>query len=509
MVRVLNVYTISAFVAIGVALIGFDISSMSGVLGTHQYQDFYRNPLGIRQGLITSAMAAGSIAGALSAGALGNSRFSRKVTIQGGTVLWCIGSALQSASNGVPMLVCGRVISGICIGLTASLTPTYQSEIAPRKIRGRIVSFQSLAGSLGIMIQYFIQYGCSFIDSEASFRLPWAIQAVPAVVLFVGLFWFPYSPRWLASKDRWEEVLCVLAYLRTPNNDINNPHVLAEYKEIEDQIRFEREIRAQPIRELLSPKMRKRVFLGMAVQIWSQLTGMNVMMYYIVYILQSAGITSFMLASAIQYVINVVMTIPAILWVDKYGRRPALLLGALSMALWLYLIGGLLMQYGQPNPVMNQPSTWLIMDHPAVSRTILACSYLTVGSFAVTWAPVSWIYQAEVVPLRIRVRSVSLSTASNWAFNYLLALTVPPLLRSISWRLFFIFASLNVMAFVHMWFAAPETKQRTLEEIDEIFEHGEPFWKSFTGTKTPSRLEQLAKDIETGKLKIGPNAQSF
>ncbi|KAK9384438.1 hypothetical protein V1515DRAFT_618071 [Lipomyces mesembrius] len=459
MVRVLNVYTISAFVAIGVALIGFDISSMSGVLGTHQYQDFYRNPLGIRQGLITSAMAAGSFAGALSAGALGN-RFSRKVTIQGGSVLWCIGSAVQSASNGVPMLIFGR-------------------------------------------------YGCSFMDSEASFRLPWAIQAIPAVILFVGLFWFPYSPRWLASKDRWEEVLCVLAYLRKSNNDINDPLVLAEYKEIEDQVRFEREVRAQPIRELFSPKMRKRVFLGMAVQTWSQLTGMNVMMYYIVYILQSAGITSVLLASAIQYVINVIMTIPAILWVDKYGRRPALLLGALSMALWLYLIGGLLMQYGQPNPVTNQLITWLIMDHPAVSGAILACSYLTVGSFAVTWAPVSWIYQTEVVPLRIRVRSVSLSTASNWAFNYMLALAVPPLLRSISWRLFFIFASLNVMAFIHIWFAAPETKQRTLEEIDEIFEHGEPFWKSFTGTKAPSRLEQLAKDIETGKLKIGPMAQSF
>ncbi|KAJ8099018.1 general substrate transporter [Lipomyces tetrasporus] len=501
MVRFLNVYTISAFVSIGVALIGFDISSMSGVLGTHQYQDFYRNPLGIRQGLITSAMAAGSIVGALSAGALGN-KFSRKVTIQGGSVLWCIGSTVQSTSNGVPMLISGRVISGLCIGIMATLTPTYQSEIAPRKIRGRVVSFQSLAGTLGIMIQYFIQYGCSFIGSEAAFRVPWAIQAVPAIVLFVGLFWLPYSPRWLASKDRWDEVLTVLAFLRTVNNNVNDPLVLAEYKEIEDQIRFEREVRFQPIRELLSRKMRKRVFLGMAVQIWSQLTGMNVMMYYIVYILQSAGITSVLLASSIQYVINVVMTIPAILWMDRYGRRPALLLGALSMALWLYLIGGLLMAFGEPNPVPNQPSTWIIIDHPNASRTILACSYLVVGTFAVTWAPVSWIYQAEVVPLRIRVRSVSLSTASNWVFNFMLALGVPPLLRSISWRMFFIFASLNVLAFIHIWVAAPETKQRTLEEIDEIFEHGGPLWKSFTGKLGTSRLEQLAKDIETGKVKV-------
>ncbi|KAK9475975.1 general substrate transporter [Lipomyces japonicus] len=501
MVRLLNVYTISAFAALGGALFGFDISSMSGVLGTDQYKTYYGNPLGTRQGGITSAMAAGSLFGALSSSFLGD-RLSRKVAIQIGAVLWCIGAVIQAASINVAMLVVGRVIAGLCVGLTSSLVPIYQSEIAPRTIRGRVVSLQQFAITWGIMIQYFIQYGCSFLNSQAAFRIPWAVQAIPALILFIGLFWFPRSPRWLASKDRWDEALRVLAFLRTNNNDINDPLVLAEYKEIEDQIRFEREEEVSSLRELFSKKMRRRMFLGISVQTWSQLCGVNVLMYYIVYVLDSAGQTNTLLASSIQYIINMLMTIPSILWMDRWGRRPVLLLGAVFMGLWHFVMGGLLKTFGQPNPIPNQPFTWVVRDHPAVTRTILACSYLNVASFAISWGPVSWTYPPEIMPMRIRAKAVSLATASNWAANFALGLAVPPLLRSIKWRVFIIFGAFNVCAFIHIFLTAPETKQRTLEEMDEIFEHGEPLWKSFKGIKASNRLENLAKDIEMGMLKI-------
>ncbi|KAK9237162.1 general substrate transporter [Lipomyces kononenkoae] len=506
MVRLMNVYTISAFAAIGGTLFGYDISSMSGVLDTDQYKEYYGNPLGTRQGGITSAMAAGSLVGALSSSFLGD-QLSRKIAIQVGLVLWCIGASVQAASNGVPMLIAGRVIAGLCIGVTSSLVPIYQSEIAPRKIRGRVVSLQQFAVTWGIMIQYFVQYGCSFLNSQAVFRLPWALQVVPAIILFVGLFWFPKSPRWLASKDRWDEALRVLAFLRTPDSNINDPLVLAEYKEIEDQIRFERGEESNSLRELFGEKMRKRVLLGMAIQGWSQLVGINVLLYYVVYILDSAGLTNTLLASSIQYVINMVMTIPSILWTDKWGRRPTLLLGALTIGLWLFLIGGLLARFGEPNPVPNQSYTWVIRDHPTATRCIQAFSYLTVASFAMSWGPVSWIYPPEIFPLRIRATAVSISTATNWACNFALGLAVPPLLRAIQWRMFFIFGAFNMAAFIHVWLAAPETKQRTLEEMDEVFEHGEPLWRSFTGARKTDRLDRLAKDIEMGTLKIHRSIQ--
>ncbi|KAJ8098978.1 general substrate transporter [Lipomyces tetrasporus] len=476
MFRLLNVYTISAFAALGGALFGFEISSMSGVVGTDQYKSFYGNPVGTRQGVITSAMAAGSLVGALSSSFLAD-WLSRKVAIQLGTVVWCIGAAIQASSTGVKMLIIGRVVAGLCIGLTSSIVPIYQSEIAPRKVRGRIVSFQQFAITCGILIQYIIQYGCSFLDSAASFRVPWAIQAVPAIILFIGLFWFPRSPRWLASKDRWDEVLHILAILRTPNCDINDPLVLAEYKENEEQIWTERAEESNSYRELFGKKMRKRLFLGMAVQAWSQLSGTNFFLYFIVYILDSVRISNTLLFSLILYILFMVATIPSILWTDQWGRRPSMLVGSISMAFWLYLVGA-----------PNQAYTWVITGHPAASHTILVSSYMATASFAASWGPVSWMYPTEIIPLRIRAKAVSISTATNWAINFMLGI-------------FFIFGSFNIVAFIHVWLLAPETKQHTLEEMDEIFEHGDLSWRGLTGEHNVHRLDLLANDIRSNRLR--------
>jgi MFS family permease len=185
------------------------------------------------------------------------------------------------------MLVAGRLIAGFSIGIASSIVPVYQSEIAPKEIRGRVVSLQQWAITWGILIQFFIQYGCSFIDGGAnnptqstlSFRIPWAVQILPALILFIGLFWFPKSPRWLASKDRWDEALQVLADLHG-KGDRTSPKVLAEFTEMEEQLRFEREEAISSYRELLKPRIAKRVFLGMSVQMWSQLSGMNVLSKY-------------------------------------------------------------------------------------------------------------------------------------------------------------------------------------------------------------------------------------
>ena len=187
------------------------------------------------------------------------------------------------------MLIAGRIIAGVCVGIASSIVPVYQSEIAPKEIRGRVVSLQQWAITWGILIQYFIQYGASFVgggpnnptQGSAAFRIPWGVQIVPAFILLVGLFWFPKSPRWLASKGRWEEALQTLANLHA-NGDVNNPKVLAEYQEIEEALRFEREEAVSSMAALAEPRIFKRVILGMSIQMWSQLCGMNVMMYYIV-----------------------------------------------------------------------------------------------------------------------------------------------------------------------------------------------------------------------------------
>ncbi|KAI5795402.1 general substrate transporter [Peziza echinospora] len=511
MVRVTNVYAICAFAAIGGGLFGFDISSMSGVLGTNAYKNYFHHPIGTQQGGITAAMPAGSLLGSLISSYLGD-YFSRKVAIQIGAVIWIIGSIIQATSQNIGQLVAGRIIAGICVGITSSLVPVYQSEIAPKEIRGRIVSLQQWAITWGILIQYFVQYGCSFIgggvnhphQNPNAFRIPWAVQAVPGLILVVGMIWFPKSPRWLASKDRWDEALSVLADVHGKGNP-NDPKVLAEFKEIEDSIRFEREVAINSYTALAQPKMLKRVFLGMSIQMWSQLCGMNVMMYYIVYVMQGAGVKDPLLTASIQYIINVVMTIPAIMWMDRWGRRPTLLLGSLGMMVWLFISGGVQGGYGQANPDKGGDVTWLMVNKESQAKAVVACSYLFVATFATSWGPVSWTYPAEIYPLQIRAKAVSLATATNWAWNCALAFAVPPLLRSINWKMYMIFAAFNGCAFVHMFFTAYETKGKTLEEMDEVFDGPfQPWHKAPKG----SRMDELAKDIEAGKVKVAHIAKT-
>jgi len=502
------VYAICAFAAIGGGLFGFDISSMSGVLGTNAYKDYFNYPAGTRQGGITASMPAGSLVGALSSSFIAD-HLSRKVAIQVAATIWIIGSIFQAASNGVALLCFGRVVSGVSIGIASAIVPVYQSEIAPKEIRGRVVSLQQWAITWGILIQYFIQYGASFVgggpkapnQGTAAFRIPWGIQAIPGAILLVGLFFFPYSPRWLASKDRWEEALQVLAGLHG-GGDINHPKVLAEYKEIEDALRFEREVAETSFAALVKPRILKRVILGMSIQMWSQLCGMNIMMYYIVFIMRGAGIADELLTASIQYIINVALTLPAILWLDKVGRRPSLLIGSFLMMSFLFISGALQGAYGNPNPdKTDKDISWVIpKEHSSVSKGIVACSYLFVASFATTWGPTSWTYPSEIFPSKVRAKAVSLSTASNWAWNCILAFAVPPLLWSINWKMYMIFGAFNGAALIHMFLTAPETKGKTLEEMDDVFDSGIPAWKT---RATTSRLDKLAHDIETGEVKVG------
>lgn len=222
--------------------------------------------------------------------------------------------------------------------------------------------------------------------------------------------------------------------------------------------------------------------------------------------MRGAGIADELLTASIQYIINVVMTLPAILYLDKFGRRPALLIGSFLMMTWLFITGALQGSYGHPNPdESDKDISWVVpREHSGVSKAIVACSYLFVASFATTWGPVSWTLPSEIFPAKVRAKAVSLSTAGNWTANCVLAFAVPPLLWSINWKMYMIFGTFNGLALIHMFLTAPETKGKTLEEMDDVFDSGIPAWKT---AKIGSRLDQIARDIEKGEVKVQTKAQ--
>ncbi|KAF7717584.1 MFS-type Sugar/inositol transporter [Penicillium ucsense] len=519
-----NIYVIAAVSVIGGGLFGFDISSMSAIIGTEAYKCYFNEgPEGppfnnnnhcsglssLHQGGVTAAMPAGSWLGALISGFISD-RLGRKYSIMVGCIIWVIGSAIICASQNVGMLAAGRVINGLSVGIESAQVPVYISELSPPHLRGRLVGSQQWAITWGILIMYYISFGCSYIGGQSSsnystsvFRIPWGVQMLPAVLLFIGMIFLPESPRWLARKDRWEECKQVLTLVHG-KGDPDSPLVQNEMYEIGEICEFERRNADVTYLELFTPKMIHRTSIGLWTQIWSQLTGMNVMMYYITYVFSMAGYSgnANLLASSIQYIINVVMTIPALIWVDRWGRRPTLLIGAALMMIWMYANAGIMATYGTvvPNGINGVAEESMRLSGSS-AKALIACTYLFVASYAPTWGPVSWVYPPELYPLRVRGKAVALATSANWAFNTALGLFVPVAFANIRWQTYIIFGVFLTVMWLHVFFLFPETAGKTLEETTQIFEdpHGIPYigtpaWKTRVGSKSTAGGERA--DLE-------------
>lgn len=205
-----------------------------------------------------------------------------------------------------------------------------------------------------------------------------------------------------------------------------------------------------------------------------------------------------LLASSITYIINVFMTIPALIWMDKWGRRPTLLIGSVLMALWMFTAAGILAVHGvpQPNGIGGDLSKSMLVSG-APAKALVAVTYLFVASFAPTWGPVSWTYPPELFPLRLRSKGTSFATSANWAFNTALGLFVPVAFQNITWKTYIIFGVFNVAAFIHVAFLFPETAGKTLEETEAIFEDpngikyiGTPAWKTKVATSATRYAER-------------------
>ncbi|KAJ5610228.1 hypothetical protein N7510_006947 [Penicillium lagena] len=496
-----NLYIITAISVIGGTLFGFDLSSLSAIIGTNQYKCYFNQgphgppfdnsidcsgPTSNVQGGITASMPGGSFVGSLFSGILSD-RFGRKTSIQIGSVIWLIGSGISCAAQNYPMLIVGRFINGLCVGICSAQVPVYVSELAPPRKRGLVVGTQQWAITWGILIMFYISYGCSFLTGPAAFRVPWGIQTMPAFILFGGLFWLPESPRWLARNGRWDECHEILSLIHSGKHE-NDDFISLEMRQLREACEYERINSHVSFLELIQPKMLWRVHIGMFVQIWSQLTGINVIMYYITFVFGMAGLSgnSNLVASSISYVINVIMTVPALFLVDRIGRRAILLSASVSLTIWWFICAGLMGGYGSPAPpggIKNVPEeSWSITGHPA--KVVIACSYLVVASFAPSWGPISWVYPPELFPLRLRGKAVALSTSSNWIFNFALSYYTPPAFVNIKWKTYLIFAVFCFAMTAHVFFCFPETAGRTLEEVDEALKSKTPAWKTRVGKRS-------------------------
>ncbi|GAB7347645.1 hypothetical protein MBLNU459_g4513t1 [Dothideomycetes sp. NU459] len=482
--KIYNTYFLAIISTIGGMLFGFDISSMSAIIGTPQYIRYFDNPSGIWQGAIGSALAAGSVVGALIAGPISD-KIGRRDAVAFACLWWLAGTAVQVSTTTRGQLIAGRLLNGVCVGITSSQVPVYLAEIARKDKRGSIIVIQQLAIEFGILIMYFIGYGTSFMSGEtASFRTAWGIQFVPAFLLLIGTPFLPRSPRWLAKVGRTEEAVRILAKIQA-RGDVTDPTVVAEWEEIMYTLRAERES-LPGWRKFIYNGMWKRTFAGASVQAWQQLSGANVMTYYVVYVFEMAGLSGNinLISSGIQYALFIIFTLVTFVFIDKTGRRPLLIYGAFGMGICLFVVGGVLGSHGTPGPPggVDGNANVTIQVTGSASYTVIAFSYLLIVVYALTLAPVAWVYAAEVWSLETRAYGMAIASIANWLFNFAIGLFIPPAFKSISWKTFIVFGCLCMGAGVQAFFSYPETARKSLEEIEEMFRPGAPMpWKTKIG----------------------------
>lgn len=413
--------------------------------------------------VITSWVTLGALFGALFAGGLAD-RLGRKPTILLAAGLFTIGALLEALAPGTAVLVMGRLVVGFGVGVASVAAPLYAAEQAPSHLRGRFVSTYQLAITMGIFIAYFVDQQLTNGDM---WRVMLGVSAVPGVLLLVAMAPMPESTRWLVGAGRRDDAARTLAKVRP------DVHVEATLDDIQDSAQAEDADQAT-WGEVFARSVRKPLMVGVGLAVAQQLTGINAIIYYADTIFAKAGFaTPADQAAATTWAIggvNVLATLIAVVYVDRFGRRPLLLAGLVGMTASLFTVG-IAFHY-----MDGADTSGTGTGGPTTAGIVtLVALVVFIASFAFSLGPVVWTVINEIFPSRVRGRAVAFATAVNWGAAFLVSEFFLTLLDWIgSTGTFWLFALFAVIAFVWIYKKVPETKGRTLEEIQRVWDDDDP-----------------------------------
>jgi MFS transporter, SP family, galactose:H+ symporter len=433
------VFLAAVFAAVGGLLFGYDTAAISGaVIFIKQQFSLSTFP----EELVVGMVLVGAALAALGGGRLSD-RLGRRTTLILTSIIFILGALICAFADSFQTLLVGRTIVGLGIGLASTTVPVYISEVAPAKARGWQVSLFQLAITIGILGAYIVDYAFA---GSGGWRWMLGLAAVPGAMLGLGMLFLPESPRWLAKHGQTDNALAILKRIRGSSD------VAAEFQEIRNTLSQASERGRWT--DLFSPAVRPALIVGVGLAVFQQITGINTVIYYAPTILQSAGISSAsgaILATAGIGVVNVIMTLVSMWLIDRMGRRPLLLIGTAGIIITLGVLGFAFLTPGG-----------------GLARVAVVTLMAYVASFAISLGPIFWLLISEIYPLKIRGLAEGTAAASNWAANLLVSLTFLTLVQALGpTRTFWLYALFGVAAWIFCYYLVPETKGRTLEEIEQ------------------------------------------
>jgi sugar porter (SP) family MFS transporter len=432
------VYVVAGLSALGGLLFGYDTGVISGAL-LYIREDF--QVTSFLQGAIVSSLLVGAMIGALACGPLSD-WLGRRIVILVAAIVFGVGALVAALAPNVATLVGGRVILGLAVGMASVVVPLYIAEMAPPDVRGALVTLNQLMITIGILVAYGVNAATAPFEA---WRWALGLAFVPAVALGVGMIFLPESPRWLMTQGAVDRARTVLGTLRAEDEQVER-----EMREIQEAESHEE----GGWRELLAPWVWPLVLVGLLFNFFGQASGINTIIYFAPTILER---TAFAAAASILAtvgigVVNVLMTLVGMALVDRVGRRPLLLSGIVGMALALVALGFVFFSAS-----LSGAQAWVA----------LACLIVYIASFAVSIGVLIFLIPPEIFPLRVRGKAMGLALLINWGSNFVISLTFLPLLESIGEAAtFWLYGGLNVIYLLFAFFFIPETKNRTLEEIE-------------------------------------------
>ncbi|KAI9063795.1 general substrate transporter [Trametes sanguinea] len=478
----IRVYWLAFIVYWGIVLFGYDTGVGGGVVA----QDYFKSEFGITaytgaaqkkksdeiSSNVVSVLQAGAFFGAIASAPLSD-MLGRRWSLLIFIIVFSVGAVVQTVaggSRGLGYIYAGRVVAGLGIGAISAVSPAFVSECSPKDVRGRITGLFQIMVAIGVMLSYFINLGISLHikTGYAVWRIPFGFQLVLAGVMAFGLLTIKESPRWLASKGRIEEALANLSYLRRRNPD--DPAIRAEMAEIEAAIEEEREARrGLGWKEAFFGKGNFiRFVIAVVIFVLQQWSGQNSVGYYAPQIFKSIGYngtSNSLLASGIYGIVKVVATTIFVFFLaDTLGRKLSLFISGMGMGILFFIVGALLKSFPPP-PDGTAPSP----NPPPASKAMAAMLYIYVLMYSLGWGPIPWVYVADIFPTRTRHYGLAVASASQWLFNFVVAKVTPTLETDLGYKLFLMFGTINIGGMAVFSLMIPETKGRSLEEMDIIF----------------------------------------